>query len=393
MLPLAIGLGEGSEMLRPLAVTIVAGLTFSMLVSLLLVPVLYELTHLRQWRSAPVETGWVRRWPGQSCLVDSGGFLYDVRLAWQPYEVQEQPAMNPVFSVEFTVQASDGEFKEESIAIHSPEELFAYVAPGGGCEQIPSEVGEINIIYLKPSHANSSNPIADLRVTLQLGMVFLTGPLAEIVQTAQEILDKAGRNELAPSCLTVIGAAWILPVMSGIVVAPLSPAQRQGVVEATCRCITLAGELFGREFTEIPVTFELRGRAAGMYRVRGTRREIRYNPYIFARYFSDNLANTVPHEVAHYVTEVLHGLRRVRPHGPEWQAVMRALGAEPVATCRYDLDGLPVRRQRRFSYQCACSTHSLTTVRHNRVLGGRVRYSCRRCQTPLSYVALATESG
>ena len=53
--------------------------------------------------------------------------------------------MNPVFSVEFTVQAADGEFKEESVAIHSPEELFEYVAPGGGCEQIPSEVGEINI--------------------------------------------------------------------------------------------------------------------------------------------------------------------------------------------------------------------------------------------------------
>jgi multidrug efflux pump subunit AcrB len=49
-LPLAIGIGEGSEMLRPLAVTVVAGLTFSTLVSLLLVPVLYELTHLKQWR-------------------------------------------------------------------------------------------------------------------------------------------------------------------------------------------------------------------------------------------------------------------------------------------------------------------------------------------------------
>jgi CzcA family heavy metal efflux pump len=59
MLPLAIGLGEGSEMLQPLAVTIVAGLSFSMLVSLLLVPVLYELTHLRQWRagSAPAQVG------------------------------------------------------------------------------------------------------------------------------------------------------------------------------------------------------------------------------------------------------------------------------------------------------------------------------------------------
>jgi multidrug efflux pump subunit AcrB len=49
-LPLALGIGEGSEMLRPLAVTVVAGLTFSTLVSLLLVPVLYELTHLKQWR-------------------------------------------------------------------------------------------------------------------------------------------------------------------------------------------------------------------------------------------------------------------------------------------------------------------------------------------------------
>lgn len=115
--------------------------------------------------------------------------------------------MNPVFSVEFTVQASDGEFLEESVAIHSPEDLFAYIAPDGGCERIPSEVGEINIVFLKPSHANRSNPIADLKVTLQLGMVFLSGPLAEIVQTAQEILDKAGRGELAPSFLTAIGAA------------------------------------------------------------------------------------------------------------------------------------------------------------------------------------------
>lgn len=45
MMPLAIGIGEGAEMLRPLAVTIVSGLSFSMLVSLVLVPVMYELTH------------------------------------------------------------------------------------------------------------------------------------------------------------------------------------------------------------------------------------------------------------------------------------------------------------------------------------------------------------
>jgi multidrug efflux pump subunit AcrB len=43
MLPLALALGEGSEMLQPLAVTIVAGLSFSTLVSLLLVPMVYRL--------------------------------------------------------------------------------------------------------------------------------------------------------------------------------------------------------------------------------------------------------------------------------------------------------------------------------------------------------------
>jgi len=43
MLPLALAWGEGSEMLRPLALTIVSGLSFSLLVSLLLVPLFYRI--------------------------------------------------------------------------------------------------------------------------------------------------------------------------------------------------------------------------------------------------------------------------------------------------------------------------------------------------------------
>jgi multidrug efflux pump subunit AcrB len=48
MMPLAIGLGEGSEMLQPLAFVIVWGLSFSLFVSLILVPSLYVLFHHRQ---------------------------------------------------------------------------------------------------------------------------------------------------------------------------------------------------------------------------------------------------------------------------------------------------------------------------------------------------------
>ena len=47
MLPLALAIGEGSEMLQPLAVTIVAGLSFSTLVSLVLVPLVYQVLGAR----------------------------------------------------------------------------------------------------------------------------------------------------------------------------------------------------------------------------------------------------------------------------------------------------------------------------------------------------------
>jgi len=45
MMPLALGLGEGSEMLQPLAFVIVWGLSFSLFVSLILVPGLYAIFH------------------------------------------------------------------------------------------------------------------------------------------------------------------------------------------------------------------------------------------------------------------------------------------------------------------------------------------------------------
>ena len=45
MIPLALGLNEGAEMLQPLAIVIVFGLSFSLLVSLLLIPIFYTRLH------------------------------------------------------------------------------------------------------------------------------------------------------------------------------------------------------------------------------------------------------------------------------------------------------------------------------------------------------------
>jgi hypothetical protein len=115
--------------------------------------------------------------------------------------------MKPVMTVEFTAKAGDESFKEESVPLHSPEEFFAFVAPGGGCDSIPSEVSEIQMLFLPPAHANTQNPIADVHTTLQLGMVFFNGPLSEIAQVAEQIIDKAGRGELSQSFLTVMGVS------------------------------------------------------------------------------------------------------------------------------------------------------------------------------------------
>ena len=169
-------------------------------------------------------------------------------------------------------------------------------------------------------------------------------------------------------------------------IRPITLSQQQQVIEATAAYIQRAAELLSQDFSMIPVTFNLRGRAAGMYRVKQDQREIRYNPYIFSKYFEDNLSNTVPHEVAHYVVDCCYGLHKVRPHGEEWQQLMIAFGVEPSVTCRYDLSGVPQRRQRRFDYRCDCRAHQLSTVRHNKVQRGTGRYLCKACRQPLQWV-------
>jgi Cu/Ag efflux pump CusA len=50
-LPLAIGWGEGSEIRRPLGITIIGGLLVSQLITLLTTPVVYlYLDRLNNWR-------------------------------------------------------------------------------------------------------------------------------------------------------------------------------------------------------------------------------------------------------------------------------------------------------------------------------------------------------
>ena len=45
MVPMAIGLGSGEQLQRPLAITIIGGLTLTTLLTLIYTPILYEAAH------------------------------------------------------------------------------------------------------------------------------------------------------------------------------------------------------------------------------------------------------------------------------------------------------------------------------------------------------------
>ncbi|WP_296811339.1 SprT-like domain-containing protein [Thiocapsa sp.] len=136
---------------------------------------------------------------------------------------------------------------------------------------------------------------------------------------------------------------------------------------------------------QVEIRFDLRGTAAGQARMRsGSFAVIRYNTTLLGLHPTQFIAETVPHEVAHVVAFVKNG-PRIRPHGPEWQAVMRHFGVEPSRCHRFDVSRLRTRSLRRFLYRCSCGTHEISSIRHNRIRREGTVYLCRRCRQPLKH--------
>ncbi len=165
----------------------------------------------------------------------------------------------------------------------------------------------------------------------------------------------------------------------------LSSQQESLLREQTSYWLAQATRITEEEIPELPVLLDLRGSAAGQYRG-GEQPCIRYNRIIAAQVFEDFIARTIPHEVAHYVVDRLYAGKRVKPHGIEWQSIMRAFGLEPSVRHRYDLSQVPVRQQRRYTYICDCRKHQLSATRHNRVQRKGISYFCSQCRSELRAV-------
>jgi len=55
--------------------------------------------------------------------------------------------MRPLLAVEFHTKDGDVEFDEESVRLHSPEALFAFVAPGGGCNSADTNEDKERLLF------------------------------------------------------------------------------------------------------------------------------------------------------------------------------------------------------------------------------------------------------
>ena len=178
-------------------------------------------------------------------------------------------------------------------------------------------------------------------------------------------------------------------------IQPLKNEQKQLVIEESQAYIQQATDLFKVKNATVDITFNLKGRAAGMYRVKrkifSQSREIRYNPFIFSKYFEDNFKTTIPHEVAHYISDLIYGLRNIRPHGKEWKEIMQAFGADAAVTAAYDLTGIPQRSKTLYTYQCSCREHQIGAIRHNRIEKQGSTYICNLCKQTLCFKQPATE--
>lgn len=129
-----------------------------------------------------------------------------------------------------------------------------------------------------------------------------------------------------------------------------------------------------------PVWLDLRGKSAGQAHF--GRGGLRFNPVLLRQYRHAFLAEVVPHEFAHWVVHHAYGAR-VKPHGWQWQTVMRQMFAlAPRVTHRFDTSQASPAP---FVYRCDCREHRFSARRHGNALRG-THYRCRYCKVWLEFV-------
>lgn len=140
-----------------------------------------------------------------------------------------------------------------------------------------------------------------------------------------------------------------------------------------------AEQIFVRPFEPPAVSIKLKGACAGQANI--TAWKLTFNPELFLRDKAYYFNQCVPHELAHLLAYRIYG--RVLPHGQEWKSIMLKFGVQPKRTHPLDTIGIANRRDKPYTYKCACREHQVTEVLHQRIQygwkGRPKNYKCSYC--------------
>lgn len=98
------------------------------------------------------------------------------------------------------------------------------------------------------------------------------------------------------------------------------------------------------------------------------------------------LKEVFAHEFAHIVTFLLYG--RCKPHGSRFCFVCKELFPQDFplvarASRALDVELASAREVKRYAYKCDCSTHMLSSFRHNKIVKKMAIYRCKKCNSEL----------
>lgn len=155
----------------------------------------------------------------------------------------------------------------------------------------------------------------------------------------------------------------------------------KAAVDRVKACIEIAGAHYGRVFPVIETKFDIKGSVGGMYCFRKDKEWFRLNRVLLEANYAEYESQTIPHEVAHYVTRTIWG-RRAKAHGAEWKSVMRdAFGLKPDRCHSMDTS---IASNLPYIYKCACREFSISTRKHNQYSNGRWA-TCKLCKARLVF--------
>jgi SprT protein len=105
----------------------------------------------------------------------------------------------------------------------------------------------------------------------------------------------------------------------------------------------------------------------------------------YAESYPEDFHLTVRHEISHIVQFSLFPNAK-QAHGPQFRKICVFLGGTGATKSTYATVDTSFDPKRYVMYKCGCRKHTISKIRHSKIVKGTQTYSCRYCRTKIEIV-------